>query len=181
MVYMKEEMAYKICIFGESSVGKTTLARRYLTGYFEEDIKLTMGAEIFVKFLDIENLRIVLQFWDFGGEDMFKFLLPLYSKGSSGGIFMFDLTRDKTLNRIEDWLGIFKEGLSPERKDIPILMVGGKVDLQNQIVISQKEAKKISQQFNLYNYIECSSKTGENVEKTFEILVRKILKNFNLI
>ncbi|KKM73246.1 hypothetical protein LCGC14_1412460 [marine sediment metagenome] len=36
-----KELAYKICIFGESCVGKTTLARRYLTGYFEEDIKLT--------------------------------------------------------------------------------------------------------------------------------------------
>ena len=71
MVNMKEEMAYKICIFGESCVGKSTLARRFLTGFFEEDIKLTMGAEIFIKFLDIENIRVVLQIWDFGGEDIF--------------------------------------------------------------------------------------------------------------
>ena len=54
------EIAYKICVFGESGVGKTTLARRYLTGYFEEDIKLTMGAELFVKYITLENIRVLL-------------------------------------------------------------------------------------------------------------------------
>ena len=74
---MKGELAFKICIYGETCVGKTTLARRFLKGYFEEDIKVTMGAEIFVKFLQIEDKRVVLQVWDFGGESMFNFLLPL--------------------------------------------------------------------------------------------------------
>ncbi|MFX1410954.1 MAG: Rab family GTPase [Promethearchaeota archaeon] len=178
---MQKEMAYKICIFGESCVGKTTLARRYLTGYFEEDIKLTMGAELFIKFLEIESIRIVLQIWDFGGEKTFQFLLPMYSKGSFGGIFMFDLTRDETLNRIEEWLGCFKEGLSLERKGVPIILIGGKLDLQDQIVVSKQKAKKIAHQYNLFDYIECSSKSGENVEIIFENLVRKILKSYSLI
>lgn len=178
---MKKEMAYKLCIFGESCVGKTTLARRYLMGYFEEDIKLTMGAELFIKFLEIENMRIVLQIWDFGGEKTFQFLLPMYSKGSFGGIFMFDLTRANTLNRIEEWLGCFKEGLTSDRKDVPILLVGGKLDLQEQIAVSKNEAERIAQQHNLFQYIECSSKNGKNVEIVFEKLVRKILKNYSLI
>ena len=76
---------------------------------------------------------------------------------------MFDLTRDKTLNRIEQWLDVFKKGLSPEKSEIPIILVGGKLDLQNQKVALQKEAKEITQQYNLYKYIECSYKTAENV------------------
>ena len=176
-----KELAYKICIFGESRVGKTTLARRYLTGYFEDDIKLTMGAEILIQFVEIKNLKIVLQIWDFGGEDVFKFLLPMYSRGSSGAIFMFDLARAKTLDRIEQWLDVFKKGLSHEKPEIPIIVVGGKLDLQNQIEVSQMEAEKIKEQYSLYKYIECSSKTGENVENIFETLLRKILKNFSLI
>jgi len=178
---MKKEMAYKLCIFGESCVGKTTLTRCYLMGYFEEDIKLTMGAELFIKFLEIENIRIVLQIWDFGGEKTFQFLLPMYSKGSFGGIFMFDLTRANTLDRIEEWLGCFKEGLTLDRKDVPILLVGGKLDLQEQIEVSKNYAKAIAQQYNLFDYIDCSSKTGKNVEIVFETLVRKILKNYSLI
>ena len=175
------ELAYKICIFGESRVGKTTLARRFLKGYFEEDIKLTMGAEIFVKFLRVEGKRIVLQVWDFGGESLFNFLLPLYSRGSSGGIFMYDLTRRGTLERTEEWLTTFKRGLSPERKDVPILLVGGKLDLTGQIVVLQKEAETVMQQYNLFDYIQCSSKTGENLKLIFESLLKRILKYLHII
>ncbi len=175
------EMAYKICIFGESGVGKTTLARRYLNGYFEEDIKLTMGAELFVKYIIVENIRVVLQIWDFGGEDDFKFLLPLYSKGSSGGIFMFDLSDKASLNRIGGWVEIFKKGSASSEKRIPILMVGGKLDLQDQIAITKREAKNIVKEHNLHKYIECSSKTGENIEIIFETLVKNILRFQNLI
>lgn len=175
------EIAYKLCIFGESEVGKTTLARRYLTGYFEEDIKLTMGAELFVKYITIDNIRVVLQLWDFGGEDDFKFLLPLYSKGSSGGIFMFDLSNRASLNQIDEWIKLFKQDSVSGEKISPILMVGGKQDLQGQIVITESEAQTIAKENNLYKYIECSSKTGVNVENLFETLIRDILKFQNLI
>jgi small GTP-binding protein len=174
-------MAYKICIFGESGVGKTTLARRYLNGYFEEDIKLTMGAEVFVKYIDIENIKVVLQIWDFGGEEGFKFLLPMYSKGSSGGIFMFDLSNKSSLDRIEEWIEIFKKGLISSEKENPIVMVGGKLDLEDQIDVTETEAQNIAKVHNLYKYIECSSKTGVNVEIIFETLVRDILSFYNLI
>jgi Ras-related protein Rab-2A len=124
---------------------------------------------------------VVLQVWDFGGEDSFKFLLPLYSKGSSGGIFMFDLSNKESLNRIDEWIEIFKKGLAFDEKENPILMVGGKLDLKNQIAISKSEAQNIAKVHNLYEYIECSSKTGENVEIIFETLVRDILRFQNLI
>jgi small GTP-binding protein len=175
------EFAYKICIFGESGVGKTTLAHRFLKGYFEDDIKLTMGAEIFVKFFRVEDKRIVLQVWDFGGEKMYDFLLPLYSRGSSGGIFMFDLTRKSTLDRVDVWLETFKKGLSREKRDIPIVLVGGKLDLKEQIKVTNNEGENIKRKYNLYDYIECSSKTGENTEFIFESLVKRILKYFNVI
>ncbi len=175
------EMAYKICIFGESGVGKTTLARRYLTGYFEEDIKLTMGAEIFIKYVTINDIRVVLQIWDFGGEDHFRFLLPLYSRGSSAGIFMFDLSNRLTLNRIDEWLDIFKKAAVANERKRSIVMVGGKLDLQEQLTISNIEAQSIAKDYNLHQYIACSSKTGENVEELFHKIVSDLLKSQNLI
>lgn len=173
---MVKDFTFKICIFGEGGVGKTTLTRRYLTGVFEGDTKITMGAEIFVKQIDLEEYRIVLQIWDFGGEEMFRFLLPAYAKGSNGAIYMFDLTRYITLNRTKEWLSIFSDGLTSEEKGIPILLVGGKLDLQDQIAVSQDEIDKLIKEYNLYKFVECSAKTGENVELLFEIMVRKLMK-----
>ncbi len=172
----KREVAYKICIFGDKKVGKTTLAHRYLTKLFNKDIITTLGAEIHIKFLELENIRVVLQVWDFGGEDSFRFLLPAYARGSFGGIFMFDITRNNSLKSVGKWLSVFREGLDEIEKQIPITMVGGKLDLEDNRACSKEEAKTLLKSHKMTNYIECSSITGENVELIFETLVRNIIK-----
>ena len=35
----KEEYPIKVCLFGNSGVGKTTLSKRYLTGLYDSNIK----------------------------------------------------------------------------------------------------------------------------------------------
>lgn len=50
---------------------------------------------------------------------------------------MFDLTNNSTLEKIEDWLATFKEGLTKDESEIPIIMDGGKLDLQDKRTISQ--------------------------------------------
>ncbi|MFX1277026.1 MAG: Rab family GTPase [Promethearchaeota archaeon] len=181
LILLKADATYKIAIFGESTVGKTTLTQRYLTGIFKIDPQLTMGAEIFIKYINVKEKRVVLQIWDFGGEERFRFLLPTYASGSSGGIFMFDITRPSSLSSIEGWLEVFNSGLQENIKDIPILLVGGKSDLSTQREISRDLAMKQINAYNLFDYVECSSKTGENVELIFEILVNEIMNRAGII
>lgn len=38
---MEVEATFKLCLFGDGGVGKTTLTRRFLTGLFELDTKIT--------------------------------------------------------------------------------------------------------------------------------------------
>jgi len=137
--------------------------------------------KIFIKYITIKDKRVVLQIWDFGGEERFRFLLPTYASGSSGGIFMFDMTRPSSLNSIEGWLDVFKSGLDESRKDIPILLVGSKLDLTNEAKLSQDDVLKQTYSYKLFDYIECSSKTGENVESIFDTLVREIMKRAGTI
>lgn len=89
---------------------------------------------------------------------------------------MYDITKYSSLSNIEDWLKVFKESLSDDKKIIPILMVGGKLDLSKERMISRRSAKKISKKYEFLEYFECSSKTGQNVEKIFEFLTRAIIK-----
>ena len=179
MSKIEVEATFKLCLFGDGGVGKTTLTRRFLTGLFELDTKITMGAAIFVKYLEIDGRKVSVQVWDFGGEKQFRFLIPVYAHGSSAGIFQFDLTRYATLGNIEDWITFFKDGLSNEEKNIPILMVGGKNDLVEKRSVTREDALELKDQYNFFDYIECSSKTGENVDKLFNISVREMMKNFD--
>ena len=162
-------------MFGDGGVGKTTLVNRYLTGTFRGEYKITIGADFYIKKLEIDGKDITLQIWDFAGEDKFRFLLPTYASGSSGGILMYDITRHSSVENVENWLEGFKKSFESRFIDIPLLMVGGKKDMEDKRVISNEEGSEIAKKYNFFEFIECSSKTGENVEEIFYIISRKML------
>ena len=165
---------FKVCIFGDGGVGKTTLVNRYLTGVFKTDFAMTIGVDFLMKKLEIKNKLVSLQIWDFAGETRFRFLLPSYVRGASAGIFMFDVTRQSSLKNLPEWLEVFKKGTEEREEEMPIIMVGGKSDLHERRSVTSKDAADIARSHNLYEYIECSAKTGENVESIFYKLAHEL-------
>jgi len=175
------EGAFKLCIFGDGGVGKTTLVNRYLTKVFDEDIKMTVGADFYVKDLEVDGKKVVIRIWDFGGEQRFKVLLPSFAKGADGGIFMYDITRYTSVKNIDDWLSIFEKNVREKQIQIPIIMVGGKLDLQEKRSVETEDAVELSEKHNLQGYFECSSKTGDRVEDIFESITRKMMKYTGMV
>jgi small GTP-binding protein len=173
---IEQKLAFKICIFGDGGVGKTTLIRRFSTGVFEEGIRMTIGADFSVKNIELDGRKITLRIWDFAGEDRFRVLLPAFAKGADGGIFMYDTTRFSSLGQIRDWLSIFEYFISEDKVKIPIIMVGGKIDLEEKRSVPSEEAEELSRTFDLKGYFECSSKTGDKVEDVFEYIAKKIIE-----
>jgi len=168
---------FKIVLFGDSQTGKTTLAHRFLTNLFKEDISMTLGVDFLLKAVELEGEKVKLQIWDFAGEERFRFLFPSYLRGASGGIFMYDITNYGSLAHVDDWLAIIEKELNYK---LPIVFVGGKTDLFHLKEISTKKAMEIAKSKGADGYIECSSKNGENVHKVFNLLTKLILKNRDL-
>lgn len=179
--YEESEALFKVIIFGEGGVGKTTLIRRYLEGYFEESIKMTIGVDFFMKHITIKDVRVSLQIWDFAGEERFRFLLPDYVSGASGGIFMYDITRQSTLNRTHEWMTIFKREYARKKNDevLPVIVLGGKIDREEDRSVDHAYAKQRLSDFNCLDFMECSSKTGENVEDAFIALTRHLIERMD--
>ncbi|GAG94229.1 unnamed protein product, partial [marine sediment metagenome] len=71
--------AYKLCIFGDSRVGKTTLANRFMHKIFESDMKMTIGTDFYIKEMEIEGKLVALRIWDFGGEERYRVLFPNFA------------------------------------------------------------------------------------------------------
>ncbi|MCK4479820.1 MAG: GTP-binding protein [Candidatus Lokiarchaeota archaeon] len=174
---MAQKLAFKLCIFGAGGVGKTTMIRRFVTKIFEEDLKMTIGADFSIKNVTVEGKKITLRIWDFAGEERFRVLLPSFAKGADGGIFMFDITRYSSVKEIEDWLSIFEYFVAESQIEIPIIMVGGKSDLEDNRSVQIEEAIELVNKYKLHGYLECSSKTGENVEEIFESIAKKMIEN----
>ncbi len=174
----KDFLRYKTCIFGDGGVGKTTLVNRYVTGKYRDNFQMTIGVEFYTKIVEIEGKKAQLQIWDFAGEQQFKSLLPNYVIGASGGVFMFDITRFSSLKNLESWLKVINKNQEFQEQSFPILLVGGKLDLENEgkRSIEREYAGKFGKEHNLYDFIECSSKTGENVETLFASIAHKMMQ-----
>lgn len=152
------------------------MTHRFITKRFDTEIKSTIGADIAVKVIILGDEAVRLQIWDFGGEVRFRDFLPNYARGATGGIFMYDISNKSSLDNIEEWISIFKKGLAAEEKNIPILLVGGKLDLENERAVSNKDVKQLKKSYKFHDSIECSSKTGENVENLFQTITFAMMK-----
>ena len=162
----------KVITAGEGGVGKTTLLYRYVENRFVVNTKMTLGVEFFMKELEIDERKINLQVWDFGGQDHFRPLLKNYSMGARGALILFDLTRPSSLERIDQWVNICR-GKNP---DIPIIFLGTKLDLTESLTVDDKFASKFPKKYDFFKYMKISSKTGENVNLAFELLASEIIK-----
>ena len=137
---------------------------------------MTIGVDFEVKSMDINGKKVKLQIWDFGGEERFRFLLPTYVRGANGALFMYDVTNYSSLAHIDDWMLVVRKEIKSEQDTFPIIVVGGKADLLDDREVTGDEGINIAKSRSVDGFIECSSKSGENVEETFDALTRLMIQ-----
>lgn len=160
------DYTFKLMMLGDASVGKTSLTLRYISGFFMEDLKLTIGVDFYSKTTFFNEKKVKLQIWDFGGEERFRFLLSQYCKGANGAFFLYDITNETSIEHLPDWTQIVRENAG----DIPIMLIGSKVDLDEFRVVPREDGILAKKKYNLSSFVELSSKTGKNVEKAFNVM-----------
>lgn len=163
----------KIITAGDAGVGKTTLLYRYIEGKFLTNTKATLGVDFFWKVFYTKNEQIDLQLWDFGGQEDFRHILKNYTSGASGALLLFDLTSKSSLEQIDEWVDICRE----KNQKLPIIFLGAKLDLTDLIVVEDRDAIFLKEKYGFLDYIKVSSKTDENVNIVFQLLVNEIIKS----
>jgi small GTP-binding protein len=168
----------KIIVAGDVT-GKTTMLHRYVSNSFVSDTKMTIGVQFHLKNITFGGVQCTLQLWDFAGLERFRFLLPTYARGAMGALLLFDLTRMQTTFSLESsWLPI----INIENQNIPCILVGTHLDMvdPNFPSIEPNFGKDFAISHNLQGYVETSSKTGENIDEGFKLLVKKIFDANNI-
>lgn len=160
----------KIVVAGDGGVGRTTLLKRYTEKKFYHDTQMTRGLEFFHKIVKLEGEILDLLFWDFGGQERWRFIFPPFVSGARLGILAFDLTRSLTIENIGGWVKMFRK-YNPE---LPILLIGTKKDLIEDISVEDDYVRESTEKYDFFDYIKISSKTGENVEEVFTLIARKL-------
>ena len=166
---------FKIVLIGDGAVGKTSIRRRYMGEGFETDFLATMGADFAYLKIKIDENEIEWQIWDLAGQPAFRNVMKAYFKGSMGALAVYDITQPKTLEGIDYWVQEAQLH-SQTFPELPIVLIGNKIDLRNEVPHSTKtiygftKAKSLNAEF-----IETSAKTGEKIDDAFAKLARQII------
>ena len=149
------------------------MINRYVDDIFLGTTSATIGVSFKRKKIDVYNLTIDSQIWDFGGEEKYRILFPAYVHGAAAALVLYDTTNRETLEEVKEWMQILDRNAS----NIVKVLIGAKSDLNDQKEVNLEDAKKISQECGCYDDpVETSSKTGDNVEVAFLKIARGIVE-----
>jgi len=157
----------KIILIGHFGVGKTSLIRQFVENTFTEEYKVTIGVHISKKTIELKGKEsISLIIWDLEGQDDISKTRSSYLLGTHGFIYVFDLSRPATFENLISELDFLNE----QYPDIPIKVVGNKMDLVNKAHLT-----KYNDIFAPYVDLFVSAKTGSKVETLFTKLANALI------
>lgn len=164
----KEVNFFKLIIIGDAAVGKTSMISRFVKGKFSTDYRPTLGISITTMRFSIQGFEdSVVRFliFDLAGQEFFKRVRRMYYTGAQAVFVVYDITRRETFEGADFWF----EDAKKELGDIPFVLIGNKIDLENERQISTEEGMEKAKNFRC-TFVETSVKTNVNIQDTFKIL-----------
>ncbi|XP_077224337.1 ras-related protein Rab11A [Tasmannia lanceolata] len=170
----KIDYVFKIVLIGDSAVGKSQILSRFARNEFTLDSKATIGVEFQTRTLVIQHKSIKAQIWDTAGQERYRAVTSAYYRGAVGAMLVYDITKRQSFDHIPRWL---EELRSHADKNIVIILIGNKTDLENQRVVPTEDAKEFAQKEGLF-FLETSALGATNVETAFLTVLTEI---FNIV
>ena len=161
----------KVTFLGESTTGKSSIAKRLVCNDFVENIDSTIGAAFMT--LRADNFR--LDIWDTSGQERYLSLCTMYYRNTDIFLLVFDVNNLSTINRLKYYIDKIVQEIHYEYK---IIIVGNKIDLIKDFDLYSVDnivKNKLSSYQDLYDkieYVYMSAKVGTNSRDLLNRLVK---------
>lgn len=163
---------YRVVLLGNSFVGKTALITRFIENDKPANYSETIGAAFHTYTQKIKDEEINLQIWDTAGHEKYRSLGPVYYRNACAGILVYDVTNRTSFTDLNLWIRSFQDTVG---FDVPIFIVGNKVDLENEVEVEVDEGQKFAQENN-FKFFTTSAQTGFNVNFLFQNVAEAVLQ-----
>jgi len=171
----KNEKQFKLSVIGDFAVGKSSLISRYVNNKFEINIMGTAGLDIKKKVITINNEQVKICIFDTAGQERFRYIAKNQMKNADGILIIYDVTDRKSFNGAIKWLESIKNEKNELKFGINCVVIGNKIDLNQNIQVKKEEALKIAENFNA-SFFETSAKENINVQEAFEKIIYDLYK-----
>ena len=169
---------FKILLIGDLGVGKSCVILRYVEGDFPGNIMSSIGVDFKTKQIELDDHSIKMQIWDTAGHEKFRTITTSYYKSAQAIIILYDITQKSSFDHIRNWITeIDKFG----KQGVLKVIVGNKLDLENNRKISKEDAENLALKYGLKLW-EVSAKDNTNIEEMFIDTIKTLLeKNSKII
>ena len=174
-----------VLILGDKAVGKTSLVNTFLQNPWLDKYTPTLNGQYSTKSLAVGNKSVILNIYDANGDNAKLDSLMLKNRFiqmktsvfpcPAAVIVVFDTKCFPSLLSAETIVKNFKKVYKILPSNAPIVLVGNKVDLNEQRCVTVEDGKKVAGILNA-DYIEVSAKTGQRVDFAFEMLAKSYLQ-----
>ncbi|MEW5937580.1 MAG: Rab family GTPase [Candidatus Thermoplasmatota archaeon] len=169
------EIVRKVCLCGDSAVGKTSLIRRFVTNRYDENYISTLGTTVSKKTVSIPKKRsnVTMMIWDISGQDNFKHIHASAFSNAAGTLAVCDITKPETAEHLGEWISTFHRYA---KNEAPVIVLANKFDLSE---AKPKSATAVHNTLKRLGFqtLSTSAKTGYNVDAVFRVLAEVIAKD----
>ena len=173
--------AVKLVLLGDSGVGKTSIALRFVHDSYHPFVEATIGATYLSRNVVLPELdepqrsssprkAVELKIWDTAGQERYQSLTPLYFRGAGAALLVYDVTKLHSYQTLQRWVRELKH-TGPE--NVLLTIVGNKSDLTQERTVSREDAEAYAESIGAV-YMEVSAKTGENVKEVFDDIAVRV-------
>ena len=162
--YTQYDVSFKIIVIGDSGVGKSCLTNKATRNIFEDNYHATVGFEFFTFNLKINDKIVKLQIWDTCGQELYRSLISNFYRNTSLAILVYSVTSEISFQNVDMWLKELRTNAAP---DVKVILIGNKIDLVDERVISKEQGEIFSKKNKINKFVEASAKNGINTQSTF--------------
>ena len=172
-----KEYEIKICLLGDTSVGKTSIASRFCKNSFNENYINTIGGAYQQQNLVLSNgAKMKLHIWDTSGQDRFRSMTNLYYRDAQAAILTYDVTNPQSLESLTYWLNELNDKVDQE--NMLLCLAGNKSDVDSsERKVPTSKGKEFAETHNML-FFETSAKTGEGIKDLFVTIANKAYELF---
>jgi len=175
--------AIKCVVLGDGAVGKTCLLISYTTNAFPGDYIPTVFDNYSANVL-VDNTVINLGLWDTAGQEEYDRIRPLSYPQTDIFLMCFSVVSPSSFQNVRSkWA----PELSHYAGETPVLLVGTKIDLRNDVRVveqlsykrlaptSPQQGEALAKDIRAERYMECSALTQEGLKLVFDEAIRTVL------
>lgn len=165
------DVTLKLLVVGDAGIGKTALVHRYAGGDWDAKYNPTVGIDLKITKVQMDQAQLRVQIWDTSGDDKYLSITKGYYAQADGIVLCYRRDQQASFDHVPNWVAQIERGIRPGQ-EVDKIMVALASDADNAVVANKK-----GEQVALANgmqFFSTSAKEGDSAAIAINALVAQI-------